>query len=149
MVDLYQDMPVSIYFILREPPEDERINAKELLRFPTLEPKPAFRALQHVTCLFNQDLNQTHDLESNIQVIDTGFFYGIRGEYPESFGVPYANAKAPTPVELFSIEGKSGQAVVYWLPWRMQEIISPAKINLKLHTTIKEPELVDMLTGTL
>ncbi|MDZ7721247.1 MAG: hypothetical protein U5R06_00100 [candidate division KSB1 bacterium] len=149
LIDLSQDIPVSVCFILREPQEGERINAKGLLHHGTMQAKPAYRALQHLTRLFDQDLNQAHDIQSDIQVIDNGCFYGVRGKYPESFGTPYSKAKAPTPIERFAVSGKGGPAIVYWLPWRMQEIIRPAQIHFKLRTEIDEPVLVDLLTGNI
>jgi hypothetical protein len=150
LVDLSMDIPVSVYFLLREPPEDERVNAKGLLRYGTLEPKPAYRALQNLTSLFDQRLNQARKIESKIDIINTGCFYGIRGDHPESFGAPYSDAKAPTSIEVMGVTGKDGDGIVYWLTWRMQEIICPAKLNLKVKgAKFHHPVLVDLLTGNI
>ena len=150
LVDLSMDIPVSVYFILREPLEDERLNAKGLLRYGTWEPKPAYRALQNLTSLFDQQLNHPLKIEAKIEIVDAGCFYGVMGYFPDSFGIPYSNAKAPTPIEVFGVTGKNGIGIVYWLPWRMQEIISPARINLNVENVkIKNPALVDLLNGNI
>jgi hypothetical protein len=150
LTDLSLGLPVSVYFLLRVPPEEERFNEKGLLRFKTWEPKPAYQTLQHITAIFDQDLNTPVEIRADLEVVDQGCFLGIRGDYPDSFGTPYANAKAPTPVEVISVTGSKGNAVVYWLPWRMQEIVQPAFINMKIgDIDVKEPVMVDLLSGKI
>ena len=148
LVDFSLDIPVSIYFLLREPQEGERINAKGLLHYGAWTPKPAFHALQNLTAIFDQRLNRAQKISAKIDVMDAGSFFGVRGSYPESYGAPYSNAKVPTPIEVFAATGSGGNAVVYWLPWRMQEIVKPARINLEIKDLrINDPVLVDLLSG--
>jgi len=148
LVDFSMDIPVSIYFLLREPQEGERVNAKGLLRYGTWTPKPAYHALQNLTAIFDQRLNHAKKIAAKINVRDAGSFFGVEGAYPESYGAPYSNAKAPTPIEVFAATGSAGNAIVYWQPWRMQEFVKPANIDLAIKSVhIKNPVLVDLLSG--
>ncbi len=146
MVDLSLDLPVSIYFLLYSYKEEDRVNEKGLLRNETKVPKPAYFTLQNLTAVFDQDLNEPISLLSTIKILDPGWFYGIRVNHPQSF----LNRKSPMSVEIevVGVTGNKGSAVVYWLPWRMQEIVRPGFIDLAVHDIkVDDPVLVDLVSG--
>jgi len=63
---------------------------------------------------------------------------------------PYKDAKSPIPVELVALTGEEDNAVAYWLSWRMQEYVFPARVNLFVKgLTIENPVLVDLLSGVV
>ena len=148
LTDFSLDIPVSVYFLLCEPSEGDRVNAKGMLHYKTLEPKPSYRALQHFTSLFDNRFDTMENVETHFKVLDEGTFHGVMGAYPSSY---YKNkAKAPVPIEVVGLTGSGGYAVAYWLPWRMQEIVKPAKVDLTVKgIRIKEPVLVDLLAGSV
>ncbi len=148
LVDFSLDIPVNIYFLLREPPEDGRVNAKGLLVYDTWEPKAGFRALQHITSVFDQRLMETKTVEAVFEFEDEGSFSGVAGENLHRDEEPYAGAKAPYPIQVVGLTGSGGDAVAYYTPWRMQEYVKPAKVNIRLkNVSIQDPVVVDLLTG--
>jgi len=148
LCDLALDIPVTVYFLLREPQEENRVNAKGLLRYGTWQPKPAYRALQHLTSVFDQRLMTSRESEAVWEFEDEGSFNGIRGENLDREKTPFSGAKAPYPIQVIGLTGGGGNAVVYYVPWRMQEYVRPAKVNVRIKDiSIKDPVLVDLLTG--
>ena len=83
LVDFSVGIPVNIYFLLREPPENGRVNAKGLLVYDTWEPKVGYRALQHLTSVFDQRLMKPKTVKAEFEVEDEGSFTGIKGEGKE------------------------------------------------------------------
>ena len=149
LTDFSMDIPVNVYFLLREPPESGRVNAKGLLQYGTWEPKPGYRALQHITSVFDQRLMQPKTVEAAFEFQDEGSFRGIKGEnLNRDEDEPYSGAKAPIPIQVLGLTGSGGDAVVYYTPWRMQEYIKPAKVKIRIKdVSIKDPVIVDLLTG--
>jgi len=148
LTDFSMDIPVNIYFLLREPPEDGRVNAKGLLRYGTWEPKPGYRALQHITSVFDQRLTEPKTVEAVFEFEDEGSFYGAAGENLNRDDTPYSSAKSPYPIQVVGLTGSGGDAVVYYTPWRMQEYVKPAKVNIRIkNVSIQDPVVVDLLTG--
>jgi hypothetical protein len=155
LINFSLDIPVMIYFYLTEvySPENEKSNAKGILASATGLPKKGYLALQHLTSIFDEGLNATKEIQSEFEIIDEGGFTGIKGENSKQYLIknsPYKNAKSPIPIEVVTLTGTKGEAVTYWLPWRMQEYIRPAKINVLVNNVnIKDPVLVDLLSGVI
>jgi hypothetical protein len=149
MTDFSMGIPVNIYFLLREPPEDGRVNAKGLLRYGTWEAKPGYRALQHVTGVFDERLMEPKTVEAGFEFEDEGSLYGVKGEnVNRKDDEPFSGAKSPYPIQVVGLTGSGGDAVVYYTPWRMQEYVKPAKVNVRIKDiSIKDPVVVDLLTG--
>jgi hypothetical protein len=141
-------VPVTVYFLLAEPARSGRTNAKGLLHQGTLEAKPAYRALQHLTSLFDERLDQPKAIEAQFQFLDEGGFPGVKGENAKHQDKPFSAAKAPCPIQVVGVTGSTGDAVAYWVPWRMQEIVKPAKADVRIKgAAIRDPVLVDLLSG--
>jgi len=149
MSDFSVGIPVNIYFLLREPPEDGKVNAKGLLVYGTWEPKPGYRALQHITSIFDERLMKPKTVTAAFEVVDEGSFTGIKGENKrdeESF----KGAKSPMPIQVIGMTGSGGDALVYYTPWRMQQYVKPAKVNIRIHdVSISDPVIVDLLGGKI
>ncbi len=150
LVDFSMDIPVNIYFLLREPPEEGKMNAKGLLYLNTWKPKQGYRTLQNLTSVFDQRLGRAKKIKSEFEILDEGGFSGIIGENKGKKKKAHTGAKSPYPIEVTGMTGSGGDAVVYWLPWRMQEYVKPAKVNMQAkNVRIKKPVLVDLFTGNV
>lgn len=149
MSDFSVGIPVNIYFLLREPPEDGRVNAKGLLVYGTWKPKAGYHALQHLTSLFDQRLMKPKTVTAAFEVEDEGSFAGIKGENKRD-EEPFKGAKSPMPIQVIGLTGSGGDALVYYTPWRMQQYIKPAKVNIRIQNiSIKDPVVADLLTGKI
>jgi len=149
LVDFSVGIPVNIYFLLREPPENGRVNSKGLLVYGTWEPKVGYRALQHITSVFDQRLMKPKTVKAAFEVEDEGSFTGIKGENKRD-EKPFEGAKSPMPIQVIGMTGSGGDALVYYTPWRMQQYIKPAKVNIRIQDVlIKDPVVVDLLTGKI
>jgi hypothetical protein len=163
LTDFALDMPVTIYYMLHEPFPGEgggglgrhikggRTNAKGLLRYPTWDSKPAYRVLQHLTSVFDERLSKPKTFKASFTFSDEGSFYGSKGENVDRRNEKaFAKAKSPCPIQVVGATGPGGDAVAYWLPWRMQEFVKPAKVDILVTgADIKDPVLVDLLTGQI
>jgi hypothetical protein len=133
LTDLGSGMEVSAYFILHEYEMGSGVNYKGLLELESGKEKPAFTAYQSLTSL----VDNTFDLKPNTSGIfsinDQGIFYGIKAE----------------DIQTMSLRKNEGQDIfLYWLPWRAQELVEPAMVNLSLQgLDIQDPVLVNLLTG--
>jgi len=149
MFDFSMGIPVNIYFLLREPPEDGRVNAKGLLVYGSWEPKAGFHALQNLTSIFDQTLMTPKTVTAEFDIKDEGSFTGIKGENLRD-AEPFAGAKSPIPIQVLGITGSAGDAVVYYTPWRMQQYVKPAKTDIRFKDIlIVDPVVVDLLTGKI
>jgi len=149
MFDFSMGIPVNIYFLLREPPEDGRVNAKGLLFYDTWEPKAGYHALQHLTSIFDQTLMTPKEVLAEFDITDEGSFSGIKGENQRD-AKPFSGAKSPMPIQVLGMTGTAGDAVVYYAPWRMQQYVKPAKTNIRFKDiSIEDPVAVDLLTGKM
>jgi hypothetical protein len=111
----------------------EGINAKGLLRFGSWQPKPSYFAYQNLTSLIDSSFTPT-TLHATFKIVDQGIFYGAR------------------PEKIMAIDFLKSREVslAYWLPWRPQEIIKPAKVDISLDSVkIEEPVLIDLLDGAI
>ena len=54
------------------------------------------------------------------------------------------------PIQVIGMTGSGGDALVYYTPWRMQQYIKPAKVNIRIQdVSIADPVVVDLLTGRI
>jgi hypothetical protein len=117
------------------------------LVYGTWKPKAGYHALQHVTSVFDQRLNKPKDVEATFEIEDEGSFDGIKGESVRD-EKPFSQAKSPTPIQVIGLTGSGGDALVYYTPWRMQQYVKPAKVNIMIkNVSIQDPVVVDLLTG--
>jgi hypothetical protein len=148
LTDLSMGVEVSNVFALREFTEDNRPNRKGLLRWDTGAPKAAFSSLAFLTSVFDDRFDTVKPVETQFHVIDQGTFYGAMGAYPKE--QLQKATRMPLPIQVVAAGGPDGDAVAYWLPWRMQELVHPAKVELKLSgARIKDPVLVNLLDGNV
>lgn len=91
---------------------------------------------------------QPKTIEAAFEFEDEGSFAGIGGENLHRDDAPHSNAKSPYPIQVLGLTGSGGDAVVYYAPWRMQEYVKPAKVNIRIQdVSIENPAVVDLLTG--
>ena len=114
------------------------VNEKCLLNNPDLTPKPAYYAYQNL-CALMDGRYKAFKTDFNIDIKDVGVFYGI-GREDDAF---------PSIPLMASFRSEGGAALLaYWLPWHPQEIIRPAKVDIRIaNFAFQEPVLVDLLTG--
>ena len=147
--DFSVGLPVNIYFLLREPPEDEKVNAKGLLYYGTWQPKAGFHAMQNLTSIFDETLMTPRTVTAKFDIEDEGSFTGIKGENARD-DKPFDGAKSPIPIQVIGLTGSAGDAIVYYTPWRMTQYIKPAKVNIRFkNISIKNPVVADLLTGKI
>ena len=156
LIDYSMDIPVTVYYLLREwkgtePPNKQ--NAKGLLHYEKGKPKQGFYALQHLTSIFDGALSPSNNIQTEFEILDEGGFPGVSSENDKKYlkqNPPYEGAKSPYPVEAVALTGNDEDAVIYWLPWRMQEYVKPAKANLFINgLNINNPVMVDLLNGDI
>ena len=52
------------------------------------------------------------------------------------------------PIEVVGLTGSGGDAVTYYVPWRIQQYVKPATMNVTMNNvSIEDPVVVDLLTG--
>ncbi|MEM1989737.1 MAG: cellulase family glycosylhydrolase [Candidatus Bathyarchaeia archaeon] len=113
----------------------EGVNTKGLLRFGLWQPKPSYFAYQNLTSLIDNSFSLSASLSPVFKVLDQGIFHGLLTKRIMTF-----------------ICSKLDQTLLaYWLPWRPQEIIKYAKVNIYLEGQgkIEEPVLIDLLDGSV
>lgn len=149
LFDLSMDIPVNIYFLLREPPEQGKVNAKGLLFYGSWEPKVGYRAMQNLTSIFDETLMTPKTVTARFDIKDEGSFTGIKGENAR-VDEPFSGPKSPIPIQTIGIAGTAGDAVVYYIPWRMTEYVKPAKTDIRFkNISIDDPVVVDLMTGKI
>lgn len=113
------------------------INTKGLLRFGSWQPKPAYFAYQNLTGIIDSSFIPTTQsaMFKIVKIVDYGIFYGLRVEK----------------VKVVEFSKLGDVLLAYWLTWRPQEIINPAKVNISLEGSIRieEPVLIDLLNGAV
>jgi hypothetical protein len=121
-------------------------NKKSLLYPDTRAPKPGLISLGYCASIFDNRFETLRKVETAFRIVDAGIFYGALGAVPkERLTDP---GRAPLQIQVVAAGGPSGDAVAYWLPWRMQELIHPAKAELKLSgARIQDPVVVNLLDG--
>ena len=160
LTDLLAGIEVSSWYILsdwRASPEqvaarqasehwprgrDAGVNTKGIINVDTWEPKPAYYAAQHIGALIDGGATLQRDVSVQFTVHDQGIFYGLldpdEDRYPM---VPWTASFA---------DAQGNALLAWWLPWRMQEIVIPARAGLLIRGTAwREPVLVDPLEGSV
>jgi hypothetical protein len=115
------------------------VNEKCILHNPSNTPKPAYYAYQNLCAAINKEYIPV-PIESDIEVIDQGVFYGLA----------YNDDAFPSVPIVGNFKKSNGShAVVYWLPWHGQEYLPEmAIINLKIkNINYIDPVLLDLLSG--
>ena len=146
LIDYMAGAEVSVYFLLVEfyghlyaghPEMRMGYNTKGLVQHTTWQTKPAYYALQNLTAVIDGSWKLAAD-KATIEVVDPGIFYGI-GTHEDRF---------PCAVWQITMRRESVPMLVYWLPWRPQEMIKPAKVRVEwLEAPWSEPACVDLLSG--
>ncbi len=164
LTDLLCDVPMSAYFMLTEvtrenttrkpkivwpdtlrailgdPPDGKAngVNTKGLIARDGWKPKPAYFACQNIASLIDGRYRPA-EMSVTYTVVDPGVFSGLGNgdnRYP----------MAPVSARLATAEGKP--LVAYWLPWRPQEVIRPATVDLHVTGAAwRDPVQVDLLDG--
>jgi len=135
ITDMIVGSDISCYFSLYEFREGnpDKYNSKGLIKLGTLERKLSFYTYRNMASIFSDSV--TINLKPVFKVIEKvteGIFLNFNND--EVMG--------------YSLQCRNMNSFAYWLPWRMQEIIRPAKISLKI-SDISDPVLVDMIKGTV
>ncbi len=155
IVNFSLDIPVMIYYYLQEGGHgpSQIVNAKGLFDSDTGQPKQGYHTLQHLTSIFDERLNSPKKAQCEFKFIDEGGFSGIADENAKEYlreNPPYENNKSPYPIEVVAFSGNEGDALTYWVPWRIQEFVKPAKVNIFVKDLdIKDPVLVDLISGKI
>ncbi|MEM2027704.1 MAG: cellulase family glycosylhydrolase [Candidatus Bathyarchaeia archaeon] len=135
----------SIYTLLEQVAEIENpdsedygkegVNTKGLLRFGLWQPKPAYFSYQNLIGLIDNSFSSSTSLSPVFKVTDQGVFHGL----------------IPKKIMTFIRWKQDQELLAYWLPWRPQEIIKHAKVNVCLEGSgkIDEPILIDLLDGSV
>jgi hypothetical protein len=119
---------------------DAGVNTKGLLFHGTWEPKPAYRAAQHIGALLDGACTLDPVVEVTFDVRDEGIFYGLLD--PDETRYPMV----PWTAAFWAFSGNP--ILFWWLPWRMQEIVIPARADLAVQgAALDDPVLVDLLSG--
>jgi len=146
LIDLMAGAEASIYFLIAEfhghlyaghPELRMGYNTKGLVQHTTWQTKPAYYALQNLTAVIDGSWKLAAD-KATIEIVEPGIFYGI-GKHEDRFPcVPWQ----------VTLRQEGAPMLVYWLPWRPQEIIKPARVRVELpDVSWNEPVLVDLLSG--
>jgi hypothetical protein len=148
LTDYMAGAEVSIYFLISEfhgnlhpgsPDLRTGYNTKGLVQHTTWQTKPAYYALQNLTATIDSLWTRVEN-KAEVEVIDPGIFYGI-GPHEDRFPcVPWQLAlrRSETPM------------LVYWLPWRPQEIVEPATVRVEWPSVSWDaPVCVDLLSGSV
>lgn len=119
---------------------DAGVNTKGLLYHGTWEPKPGYHAAQHIGALLDGACTLDPSVEVAFHVQDEGIFYGLKDPDEDRYPmVPWTAAFQTAAQE---------SLVFWWLPWRMQEIVVPARADLTIQgVDLHDPVLVDLLSG--
>jgi hypothetical protein len=119
---------------------DAGVNTKGLIHVDTWEPKPGYRAAQHMGALIDGTAEVQRDVSVEFTVHDQGIFYGLLDPDEDRFPmVPWTAGFR---------DGRGDALLAWWLPWRMQEIVIPARVDLLIRgMRWREPVLVDPLEG--
>ena len=119
---------------------DAGVNTKGLIHHGTWQPKPAYYAAQHIGALIDGSSRLIKDVKVAFHVRDEGIFYGLLD--PDEDRYPMV------PWTASFVDGQGRALVSWWLPWRMQEIVRPATVDLTIRgASFRQPVLVDPLEG--
>lgn len=119
---------------------DAGINTKGVLYYGTWQPKPAYYAAQHIGAMIDGRARLTSDISVSFRVGDEGIFYGLLD--PDEDRYPMV------PWTASFTDAKGNALVAWWLPWRMQEIVVPARVDLTIRgAPFRQPVLVDLMEG--
>lgn len=133
LTDVAFGSEVSCYFALADhvAGSPDRYNSKGLLRLDTLEPKPAFRAFQHLAAVVHGPVIAVPRTEAVVRTI------GPAGSFPGAVAADVLVAE---------FQAGGARVLAWWLPWRAQEQVSPASAELSVQG-FTDPVLVDLLSG--
>jgi hypothetical protein len=108
------------------------LNSKGLLTLKDLTAKPAYMAMQNLTSVLNGNLHAGISNEYTAEVTEFGSFYNIRQKN----------------ILFLDVENDRGEDyLVYWLNWRMQDVVFEARFTLGTHKKFNDPVVINLLTG--
>jgi hypothetical protein len=146
LTDRMAGAEVSIYFLINEffgnlypgsPELRTGYNTKGLIQHTTWQPKPAYYTYQNLAACIDSTWEQV-DETVEIDVVDPGVFYGI-GPHEDRF---------PCVIRSLPLRQEGVPMLAYWLPWRPQEIVQPASVEVSWEAADwDEPVVVDLMTG--
>jgi polysaccharide biosynthesis protein PslG len=146
LTDRLAGAEVSIYFLMNEffgnllpgsPDLRTGYNTKGLVQHTTWQVKPAYYTFQNLAACIDSTWKQV-DEPVEIEVVDPGVFYGI-GPHEDRF---------PCVIRSLALQREDVPMLAYWIPWRPQEIVQPATVDVKWEgVEWDEPVVVDLMTG--
>lgn len=146
LTDYLAGAEISIYFLIAEfkgnlhsgsPELRMGYNTKGLIQHTTWKPKPAYHTLQNLAAVIDASWKRVEET-AEIEVVDPGIFYGIG---------PHENRFPCVPWQV-AMRREEEPLLVYWLPWRPQEIVEPATVGIDWPgVSWEEPVCVDLLSG--
>ena len=132
LTDLGQNLPLSIYFTLRDFGTNTGPNSKGLLNLNTWTPKDAYHTVAYFTSIFDSRFDTPKTAGTTFTIAKPGSFTG----------------STASSIRVVTAGGAQGDVVTYWLPVGMKDTITAAQVRLTLsNANITDPVLVDLLDG--
>lgn len=137
IADITHRIPVSGYFTMWEFKLGSgwKKNYKGLLEFENRAPKQSFHTYQNLAGLVRGPVEMPgQKSEASFTIQQEGIFKGVR----------------PENIHATRFQANGADIFCYWLPWRAQELITPATVNLVLPKgSIQDPVVVDLFSGAV
>lgn len=117
----------------------EGFSAHAVIQHTTWQPKPSYYAYANLAAVIDGSWKKTR-LTPALKITHPGCFFGIG---------PHEHRYPCEPCSLV-LRREDALLLAYWLPWRAQELIKPARVQIRLPAngiSFKEPVLVDLMTG--
>lgn len=110
------------------------LNSKGLLTIDSLNEKPAWYAYRNLISMINGDLKASVSEKYLPEIQQFGSFHNIK----------------PKNLQFIEIHNeKNSRFLAYWIIWRMQDIVTNAKVTLKAEEPFENPALVNLITGEI
>lgn len=121
---------------------DAGVNTKGLLYHGTWQPKPGYYAAQHIGALIDGRAKLDPEIKMDFAIREEGTFYGLVDPGEKRFPmVPWTAA---------FVDNEGTSMIAWWVPWQMQEIVRPARVDLAIRgAEFQVPVLVDLLDGNV
>jgi len=146
LTDRLAGAEVSVYFLIVEffgnlkpgsPELRTGYNTKGLIQHDTWQPKPAYYTFQNLAACIDSTWEQVEE-SVEAEVVDPGVFYGM-GPHEERF---------PCVIRRLPMRRDDVPMLALWIPWRPQEIVEPATVDVTWDgVEWNAPVVVDLMTG--